>query len=229
MAGCTPLTDAQEQAVIAALPQFSLRDAALILSSLYLGFRITETLSLNADHLWEAGRVKAQVRIERRRLKGGKGRHRKSITSRTLPIHPFLAATLERFLFARFGSGDAPPGEPLFVSRTRHGRLSRWRANVIVHQVLRAAGIESENFYGTHSLRKAFCRKTYQAANFDINLTRQIMGHANIATTQMYLEVDDAAVRACVLRLGNPPAVVAGVAPAGPSSEVAAKIGGRKC
>jgi integrase len=210
MAGRKPITEAQEPELLAALEQVPERDALIILASLHLGFRISETLSLNVSQVWEGGRVKAQVKVERRRLKGGRGRHRNRISSRCVPINPVLTVALEKYLFGRFGSGDAPPGEPLFPSRMRGRRLSRWRANAIVHQVLRAAGIDDGENYGTHSLRKAFCRKVYQATKYDINMTREIMAHASIGTTQKYLECDLAACQQAVLDIGRLPMPAAG-------------------
>ena len=202
MPGRKSLSPDQEPALIAALQQVSRRDALLVLAGLNLGFRISEILSLNVDQVWAAGRVKASVRIERRLLKGGRGSHRARITSRSVPINPVLTAALEKDLFARFGSGDAPQGEPLFPSRIRGRRLSRWRANIIVHRVLRLAGIDDGENYGTHSLRKTFCRKIYRAVGHDINLTRAVMGHASISTTQKYLAVSTDQMSAAVMAIG---------------------------
>jgi site-specific recombinase XerD len=187
MAGRKPITEEQEPRLLAALENASERDALIVLASLHLGFRISETLSLDASQIWAGGRVKAEVKIDRCRLKGGKGAGRNRICSRCVPINPVLTVAFEKYLFGRFGSGDAPAGEPLFPSRIRGRRLSRWRANAIVHEILTAAGIDDGQSYGTHSLRKAFCRKCYRATGFDINLTREIMKHASISTTQKYL------------------------------------------
>jgi integrase len=70
MAGRKPITEEQEPALLAALEKASARDALIVLASLHLGFRISETLSLDASQIWEGGRVKAEVKIHRCRLKG---------------------------------------------------------------------------------------------------------------------------------------------------------------
>jgi integrase len=55
---------------------------------------------------------------------------------------------------------------------------------------------------GTHTLRKTFCRKVYLATGHDINLTRAVMGHASVFTTQQYLYVADEEVQAAVRAIG---------------------------
>jgi integrase len=207
MAGRKPLTPEQEQAVLAALQNFALREQALFIMGLNTGYRITELLSLDVGHVWEAGKVRPRVTITRARLKGGQGPKRKAVTSRSVPLNAAVAAILERYIFARFGSGPADPAAPLFPSQRKGVRLSRWRANVIVHLVIRAAGIPDHGTYGTHSLRKSFARKVYKNTGHDINLTRAVLGHAGIGTTQKYLEVDAADVEAAVLGLGDPASV----------------------
>lgn len=115
-------------------------------------------------------------------LKNGRGRRKKSLTSRTVPLNAAAAAILEQYLFARFGSGPADPNAPLFPSQRKEMRMSRWRANVIVHLVIQAAGIADREAYGTHSLRKTFARKVYKNSGHDINLTRAVLGHREIST-----------------------------------------------
>ena len=202
MAGRKAFTPEQELQILETLREnFSLRDQALIVLGLNLGYRITELLSLDVGQVWEAGAVKSRLTITRSRLKGGRGRRRKAVSSRSVPINSAVAAVLTPYLFARFGSGPADPAAPLFPSQRKGVRLSRWRANVIVHLVVKAAGIPDHEAYGTHSLRKTFARKVYKNSGHDINLTRAVLGHAEIGTTQKYLDVDSGEVEAAVLGL----------------------------
>lgn len=55
--------------------------------SLHTGFRATELLSLNVGDVWHDGKIRTTVTVARRRLKGGRGRRRKAITSRTVPLN----------------------------------------------------------------------------------------------------------------------------------------------
>jgi len=202
MSGRKPLLEKDEPRVSASLAEFPLRDQALITLGLNTGFRITELLSLNIGQVWVEGHVKPQVKVTRAKLKGGHGSRRRAITSRSVPLNATVAAVLEQYLFARFGSGEPDPNRPLFPSRHAGRALSRWQANRIVHAVFEKAGLGSAESYGTHSLRKTFARRVYSATKYDINLTRAIMGHANIGTTQKYLHVDEAEMVAAVEAIG---------------------------
>jgi integrase len=73
MPGRKPLLENDEPLVIAALKDFSLRNQALIIFGLNTGFRITELLSLTVGQVWDAGKVKPQVRVLRAQLKGARG------------------------------------------------------------------------------------------------------------------------------------------------------------
>lgn len=190
----------------AALTQFPLRDQALAALLLGSGYRVTEGLGLNVADVWSAGRVRARVTVRRAQMKGGRSPWKRSVTARSVALSPRVVAALESYLFSRFGSaGPANPAEPLFPSRSGGGRLSRWRVNQIVHQVLEAAGIDSRpgtGQFGTHSLRKTFCKSVYRISNNDLALTRIAMSHASIQTTQAYLPVAAEEVDRVVMALG---------------------------
>jgi integrase len=179
MSGRKPLLENDEPLVRAALAEFPLRDQALITLGLNTGFRISEPLSLTVGQVWEAGRVKPLVKVTRAKLKGGHGCRRNAVSSRSVPLNAAVAAVLEPYLFARFGSGlsEGASALPLFASRHAGRALSRWQANRIVHAVFEKAALGSPECYGTHSLRKTFFRRVYSATKYDRNLTRAVMGH----------------------------------------------------
>jgi site-specific recombinase XerD len=129
------------------------------------------------------------------------------VTARSVPLNARVVAALERYLFSRFGSSEAPnPDEPLFPSRSRGGHLSRWRVNQMVHQLLEVAGIDAQcgtGLYGTHSLRKTFCKSIYRNSGNDLALTRIAMSHASIQTTQAYLPIATEEVDKVILSVGT--------------------------
>lgn len=203
MPGRKPILESELPKVYAALAEFPLRDQVLITLGLNTGFRVTELLSLNVGHVWENDHVKSHVKVTRAKLKGGKGSRKKGVTSRTVPLNDTATLILQKYLFARFGSGPMILEEPLFPSRFHGKRINRCRANVIVHKVLKRAGFENQEAYGTHSMRKGFCQAIYRITNHDLNLTRAVMGHVNISTTQRYLFVDEAEMQNAVLGLSK--------------------------
>jgi len=201
--GRKPILSPELPRVYAALANFPLRDQTLVTLGLNTGFRITELLSLNVGQVWDGDQLRSHIRVTRAKLKGGKGRRRKTITSRTVPLNDTASLPLQKYLFARFGSGPMKLEEPLFPSRMHGKRINRCRANVIVHEVLRRAGFRNLNAYGTHSLRKTFCQAIYRITGNDLNLTRAIMGHVDCSTTQRYLFVDEAEMQNAVLNLSR--------------------------
>lgn len=203
MAGRNPLHETELPHVLAILPEFGARDQALITLGLNTGFRITELLSLNIADVWDGEQVRPQVKVARARMKGGRGARRKAITSRIVPLNEAATQGLQRYLFVRMGQGEVRGDEPLFPSRFRGKRLTRWGANEVVHAVLARAGIDGNGDYGTHTLRKTFCQSIYRITRHDLNLTRAVMGHANISTTQKYLSVDEADMLNAVLGLSS--------------------------
>ncbi len=203
MAGRKPILEPELPKVYAALAAFPLRDQALVTLGLNSGFRISELLSLNVGNVWEDGHVKTQLKVTRAKLKGGSGCRKKGVTSRTVPLNATATLILQKYLFSRFGSGPVVGEEALFPSRFHGKRINRSRANVIVHAVLKKAGFENQECYGTHSLRKTFCQSIYKITNHDLNLTRAIMGHGSVSVTQRYLWVDEAEMQSAVMNLSR--------------------------
>lgn len=201
MAGRKPLLESELPLVNAILPEFSARDQALVALGLNTGFRVSELLSLNIADVWDGGRVRPQVKVTRAKMKGGSGVRRKAVTSRTVPLNEAVTQALQRYVFARMGQGEMEGGEPLFPSRFHGKRLTRWGANEVVHAVLARAGIDGNGDYGTHTLRKTFCRQIYKNTQHDLNLTRAVMGHSSCATTQKYLHVDETEITQAIMGL----------------------------
>lgn len=74
---------------------------------------------------------------------------------------------------------------PLFPSQIGDGRLSRFQAHRIL-KLIYDAGLTGK--VTTHSLRKSFGTKIYTVSK-DIMVTRELLGHANVNTTQKYIGV----------------------------------------
>lgn len=204
MAARKPLDDVQLAAVLGALPRCSRRDVCLIQMGLHTGFRIHELLSLTLGQVWDGAKVRERVTVMRGLMKGGHGVHRRSVHSRTVPLNAIAREAIARYLEERWARGSASLEEPLFRSRQRGGHLSSWQANRIVHAVFARAGLGGAGPWGTHSLRKSFCRMVYNKSGHNIELCRVAMGHRSIATTQRYLSASSAEADAVILGLGNP-------------------------
>jgi integrase len=201
MASRTAFDDESLRKILMVLPQFSLRDQALVQCGLHTGFRATELGALTVGAVWTGGAVRPTVTLERRSLKGGRGCRRRSVRSRTLPITATLGEAIARYLSSRFADREPVAAEPLFLSRQQRGGLSRWQINHVLANIVAAAGCARDGRWGAHSLRKTFAQRIYRNSRFDINLTRVVMGHSDVGTTMKYLACSDEAAAAAVLAL----------------------------
>ena len=204
MSSRIPFTIEDERRVLAAIATFPARDRCAIILGINTGFRASELASIKIGQIWDGTQVRQEITVARRDLKNGRGLRRRSVRSRTVPLNAAARAALTEYLHERqIQRGQLGPLEALFRSMRTGRGLSRWRLNAIVHQVAHAAGLSPDGRYGTHTLRKTFCRRVHEVLGRDINLTRQAMGHRYVTTTQAYLEPDPAAVRSAILSIGS--------------------------
>ena len=191
------------------LPSFSPRDRALILFGLNTGFRACEHARITVGHVWDGENIRDEITLGRQALKGGRGAYRAGLRSRTVPLNAEARTALAEYLAWRAQNGQILEGGAFLFPNPRSGRgLSRWQVTRIVKRLARLAGAPGTDRYGSHSLRKSFCASVYAASGRDINLTRAIMGHTNIATTQRYLEVQTEDIRRTLHSLSPLPAAV---------------------
>jgi integrase/recombinase XerD len=124
--------------------------------------------------------------------KGGK--------ERMVPIGRAARAALEAYLCVRerFLGRHARASPYLFPSRARAGHLTRQRLTQLLKELAGLAGIDPARL-SPHVLRHAFASHLL-AGGADLRAVQMMLGHADIATTQVYTHVQGdrlaAAVRA---------------------------------
>lgn len=91
----------------------------------------------------------------------------------------------------KFDSRDA-----LFLSK-RKERISNRMVQEIVKKELGKAGLDM-NKYSVHKLRHTAATLMYQYGHVDIRALQVLLGHENIATTQIYTHVNDEQVKNAV-------------------------------
>ena len=112
----------------------------------------------------------------------GKGRER------MIPLHPELAAALERHGIPRAGP----------ILRRVDGRpMPAWLVSQTANDYLHGLGIAAT----AHQLRHWFGTRTYATSDHDLVLVAEIMGHASVTTTQIYADYDRAGAYAAVAAL----------------------------
>lgn len=84
----------------------------------------------------------------------------------------------------------------LFISR-QHKRISNKTVQHLVKTYLEAAGLGGQGF-STHKLRHTAATLMYQHGNVDVRVLKDLLGHANLGTTQIYTHVSDQQIKNAV-------------------------------
>lgn len=172
----TVLTEKEVQALLVTpgLDAAGLRDRAILETLYSTGLRRAELCGLDLYDLDAAGEL---VRV--RRGKGGKDRY--------VPIGAHALAALRRYLHQARPELVATPKEPaLFVATTSGHRLGRQVLNYIVRKHGEAAGLAKR--VTPHVLRHT-CATHLLQGGAGLRHVQAILGHASIATTQIYTRV----------------------------------------
>ena len=158
---------------------FPLRDRAILELFYASGLRISELAGARLENL------NLQERIIRVTGKGSK--------TRLVPVGRVACEAVERYVAVeRKLLVGRKTGNEVFLSR--HGkRMTTQRIWQILKEIAAAAGFEA-NVY-PHLLRHSFA--THLLANgADLRIIQEMLGHADISTTQIYTHVDRSRLKA---------------------------------
>ena len=175
----------------AADPVREARDRCMVELLYGSGLRLGELLGLNATGA-DAQRGWVDVQAAEVHV-WGKGTKR-----RTVPVGAAAVAAMHAWLTARdTWVGAMPPavtatadGEPPFAAlfTSRQGRrLSAQQVRVVLRQ--RSVQAELATPVHPHMLRHSFASHVLQSSG-DLRAVQELLGHANIATTQVYTRLD---------------------------------------
>ena len=160
-----------------------LRDRALLELMYATGARVSEIVTLDVDDVAHGG--SASDDIVRLRGKGDK--------ERIVPVGSYARGALDAYLTrARpvlSGRGRATPR--LFLG-ARGAPLSRQSAWLVIRAAAEKAGIASH--VSPHTLRHSFATHLLQGGA-DVRVVQELLGHASVATTQIYTHVTIDALR----------------------------------
>ena len=104
---------------------------------------------------------------------------------RMVPVSNRARQALSRWLVLHGGAGKF-----LFPSSAKQGHLTRVRLFQLLRALAARAGLDSEKV-SPHVLRHAFATHLLEGGA-DLRVLQMLLGHADIATTQIYTHVDSA-------------------------------------
>jgi integrase/recombinase XerC len=149
------------------------RDYCILTLLLNCGMRLSELCGINLEHIRDNS-----VRIL------GKGNK-----ERIVYLNEACLFALKQYYPERASMARASIEKALFLS-SRGTRLSPRRVEQIVDECLRAAGL-GDRGYSPHKLRHTAATLMYQHGQVDIRVLKEILGHANLATTELYTHVSN--------------------------------------
>jgi integrase/recombinase XerD len=162
------------------LDRFFLRDRAMLETLYATGSRASEVVGLRLEDVYlDSAFCKCL----------GKGSKQ-----RVVPLGRAAVAALAAYLEGLRPrlTGSAPDAPWVFVSRGGR-RLTREMLWTLVKKYVRRAGLNSR--VSPHTLRHSFATHLL-AGGADLRTVQELLGHANIRTTQMYTHVDRDRLRA---------------------------------
>jgi len=195
MKGTRPLNNAEIRKVRDTFTgMYEVRNRSLFMLGVSVGGRISELLSLKVGDVWQNNQPVTDFQFDKSIVKGKE-------TSRTIPVNVDGRNAIRDIIeWHECYFGNVHTETPLFVSREknkagRHQPIKRQAMHKILVKAFVEAGLNGK--LATHSLRKTFAQRVYQKCN-DIFIVKELLGHSNVATTQVYIGVNYVTVRDAV-------------------------------
>lgn len=155
------------------------RDFCIITFLINCGMRLSELVGINLDDISFADN---SLRLF------GKGRK-----ERIVYLNEACRTAVSEYVNARALIKNAFNQPALFISERSGSRLTQRRVQQIVDDKLKLAGLEDKNI-SPHKLRHTAATLMYQNGE-DVLVLKEILGHENISTTQIYTHLGNTQVR----------------------------------
>lgn len=159
------------------------RDYCILVLFLNCGMRLSELVSINYNAIkYEDGNASVVIT--------GKGNK-----ERTLYFNKACILAIKRYMNVRPKDG-VKDRDALFLSN-RLTRISTKTVQHLVETYLNKAGLDGLGF-SVHKLRHTAATLMYQSGNVDVLELKEILGHENLNTTQIYTHLNDDNLRKAV-------------------------------
>lgn len=154
-------------------PAVTARDYCMITLMLNCGMRVSELVGINLE----------DIRDNTLRLLG------KGNKERIVYLNDACISALENYLPLRKSPETGTDRNALFLS-AQHRRMTTRRVEQIVAKYMKASGLDGRG-YSPHKLRHTAATLMYQHGGVDIRALKEILGHANIGTTEIYTHISN--------------------------------------
>ena len=160
-----------------------LRDYAIITLFLNTGMRLSELVGVSIPD------IDRELRSLRVIGKGNK--------ERIIYLNDACRRAITEYLPVRQAQPAKQKGESALFLSSQGNRISVKTVQWLVGKYLGAAGLEYKHF-STHKLRHTAATLMYQSGQVDIRVLKEILGHEQLNTTQIYTHVSDAGMEEAV-------------------------------
>ena len=155
------------------------RDYCILTLFLNCGMRLSELCGINLSDIRADGTLRLL----------GKGNK-----ERVVYLNAACTDAIKAYLAVRPNNDiEFADRNALFISRNKK-RISNKTVQHIVKNYLDKAGL-GERGLSTHKLRHTAATLMYQHGNVDIRVLKDILGHSNLGTTQIYTHISDAQIK----------------------------------
>lgn len=160
----------------------SKRDYCIITLFLNCGMRLSELVGINIKDIdFSENRLKVLGKRSKERM---------------VYLNEACVDALDQYLAIRQNNPKAADEPALFISN-QNRRISKRRVQQIVEETLQKAQLDGKGIT-THKLRHTAATLMYQYGDADVLTLKELLGHANIATTEIYTHLNDEKVRSAV-------------------------------
>ena len=156
------------------------RDYCILTLFLNCGLRLAELVNLNVSDV----NLNEQTMVVT-----GKGNKQRMVF-----LNKACIVALQKYLAVRpAGQLKGEDRKALFISRLNK-RIGRQAVQLMVYKYLEEIGLDGQH-YSVHKLRHTAATLMYQHGNVDVLVLKEVLGHENIATTEIYTHVDSKQLR----------------------------------
>ncbi len=154
--------------------KFKERDYCILTFFLNCGMRLSELVGLNYTDI----RSDNTARIV------GKGNK-----ERLIYLNSACISAYQNYMKVRPTDGLAQADKYALFLSSRNRRISREMVQKIVYKYLEKIGLNAQG-YSVHKLRHTAATLMYQNGNVDIRVLKEILGHENLGTTEIYTHLN---------------------------------------